>query len=320
MASASDKISRTSDGGVPAPATVQTDRAAGNNTLALDTTLHWPTPTGIKLSTWTVDATTQKIMSGTQQDFAGVVTGSTVTGLRKTSAGADAGNLENDICIMMPTAAWADEFAQAFLQEHSNPNGAHGDVHATSVAVAGPVTATSVSTTTLTVNGNDIANLTPSGIINMFAGTTAPTGWLFCTGQAVSRSTYSALFAAIGTSYGVGNGTTTFNLPDFRGRSAFGLDATQGEFAALGQTGGQKSVQAHNHGVNDPGHSHNLTLPTVVANGGSGLNYAGGGSVWHYLDYNQDIGSRGTGISIQSAGSGSNNLNPYETVNFIIKA
>jgi len=56
-----------------------------------------------------------------------------------------------------------------------------------------------------------------SGMIAAFARTTAPTGWLACNGSAVSRTTYANLFAAIGTTYGVGDGSTTFNLPDCRG-------------------------------------------------------------------------------------------------------
>lgn len=66
-----------------------------------------------------------------------------------------------------------------------------------------------------------------------FAGTAAPSGWLLCFGQAVSRSTYAALFAAIGTLYGAGDGSTTFNLPDCRGRSPFGKDDMGGTAAGV---------------------------------------------------------------------------------------
>src|SRR4051812_25604199 len=68
------------------------------------------------------------------------------------------------------------------------------------------------------------ANSSPSGTIVMFAGLTEPTGWVFCYGQAVSRTTFSSLFAALSTTYGVGDGTTTFNLPDMRGRVGVGRD------------------------------------------------------------------------------------------------
>jgi hypothetical protein len=59
-----------------------------------------------------------------------------------------------------------------------------------------------------------ISALIPAGLIHMFAGTIAPSGYLLCDGSAVSRSTYSALFAVISTTYGTGNGSTTFNLPN----------------------------------------------------------------------------------------------------------
>ena len=64
----------------------------------------------------------------------------------------------------------------------------------------------------------------PAGCVLPYAGATAPDGWLFCHGQAVSRTTYADLFAAIGTAYGPGDGSTTFNLPDLRGRVAAGRD------------------------------------------------------------------------------------------------
>lgn len=66
----------------------------------------------------------------------------------------------------------------------------------------------------------------PVGCIFPYAGATAPTGWLFCNGQAVSRNIESQLWAVLGTTYGAGNGTTTFNLPDLRGRVIIGKDTT----------------------------------------------------------------------------------------------
>ena len=67
-----------------------------------------------------------------------------------------------------------------------------------------------------------------AGEIVHYAGATAPVGWLKCNGAAVSRSTYAVLFAAIGTLYGAGDGTTTFNLPDYRGEFLRGLDDGRG--------------------------------------------------------------------------------------------
>lgn len=73
-----------------------------------------------------------------------------------------------------------------------------------------------------------LTNLLPIGTVLPFAGSTAPVGWLLCNGQAVDRTIAADLFAAIGTTYGVGNGTTTFNLPDLRGRVVAGKDTATG--------------------------------------------------------------------------------------------
>ena len=73
----------------------------------------------------------------------------------------------------------------------------------------------------LTVNGS-FSGVVPPGALMMYAAVTAPTGWLLCDGSAVSRTTYSGLFYAIGVQYGAGNGTSTFNVPDMRGRSPLG--------------------------------------------------------------------------------------------------
>lgn len=64
----------------------------------------------------------------------------------------------------------------------------------------------------------------PAGVVQAFAGATAPTGWLLCNGAAISRTTYAALFAAIASAHGSGDGSTTFNLPDYRGRIIRGRD------------------------------------------------------------------------------------------------
>ncbi len=70
--------------------------------------------------------------------------------------------------------------------------------------------------------------LTPTGMVAPFVGTTPPTGWLLCDGTAVSRTQYAALFAVMGTSHGSGNGSTTFHLPDYRGRFLRGVDGPDG--------------------------------------------------------------------------------------------
>ena len=114
------------------------------------------------------------------------------------------------------------------------------------------------------------------GEVRMFAGPAAsiPSGWYQCYGQAVSRGTYSALFAVIGTTWGAGDLSTTFNLPDLRGRAMFGIDNMGGSAASritsggsgiagntLGAAGGNQATQTHTHAVTDPTHNHTLTDP-----------------------------------------------------------
>jgi microcystin-dependent protein len=125
----------------------------------------------------------------------------------------------------------------------------------------------------------------PAGAVSPFAGATAPTGWLLCGGQPVSRATYSDLFAAIGTSYGVGDGSTTFNLPDLRGRVIAGRDMdmtgvggngvqnrltsttiTSGA-TGLGNNGGSQThtLSSDESGIRSHTHSNSLTGTTTFA-------------------------------------------------------
>ena len=87
-------------------------------------------------------------------------------------------------------------------------------------------------------SNNKAVPVLPTGSVIPFAGKTAPTGWLLCQGQAVSRTTYAQLFSVIGTTFGSGDGSTTFNLPDLRGRVAVGVDSD----ANLGTRAGTKGA------------------------------------------------------------------------------
>lgn len=112
---------------------------------------------------------------------------------------------------------------------------------------AGAVTTSKLATATIQL-------LAPTGVINAYAGSIAPSGWLLCDGAAVSRATYADLFALIGTTYGAGDGTSTFNVPNLKGRVAVGRDATQTEFDVLGETGGAKTHTLTSAEM--PSHSH----------------------------------------------------------------
>jgi len=96
-----------------------------------------------------------------------------------------------------------------------------------------PLGAASLDSSGLLPSAQLPSGIIPAGLLSPYAGGTAPTGWLLCYGQAVSRATYSNLFTAIGTQYGVGDGSTTFNLPDMRDRVPVGKGDMGGTAAAL---------------------------------------------------------------------------------------
>lgn len=102
------------------------------------------------------------------------------------------------------------------------------------------------------------------GAIKEFAGSSLPAGYLACDGQAVSRSTYAALFAIIGTTYGAGDGSTTFNVPDSRGRVVLDDGTGSGLTArTLGQTGG---AETHTLATAElASHTHNVTAVENVS-------------------------------------------------------
>jgi microcystin-dependent protein len=184
-----------------------------------------------------------------------------------------------------------------------------------------------------------VANATATGtpgIISQFAGATAPPGYLLCDGTAVSRTTYSSLFGTIGTTYGAGNGTTTFNLPNLKGRVPVGQDTAQSEFNVLGETDGAKTVTiteaqmpSHNHSgttSTNGSHSHNMNdsyLEGVYSPSGASRAFAGNQqySGWGDTRYIQANGDHSHTITTNSKGSGEahNNLQPYIVLNYIIK-
>jgi microcystin-dependent protein len=176
------------------------------------------------------------------------------------------------------------------------------------------------------------------------ASSVQPSGWLYCFGQTVSRSTYSALFTALGTTYGVGDGSTTFGLPDLRGRVLAGKDNMGGTAAnritsggsgivgtTLGAVGGTEThtlttaqLAVHTH-IQDA-HAHSASSYIRVG-GIDDLNMTGNGD-WVT---DSDAGERGTRPTYttvnantatnQNAGSGAAhpNAQPTMVVNYLIK-
>lgn len=144
---------------------------------------------------------------------------------------------------------------------------------------------------------------TPSGAVMAFAMNSAPTGWLACNGAAISRTTYAALFAAIGITYGAGDGSTTFNLPDLRGYFVRG-SGTNGDGTASG-TFGAKQADAylnHSHSITDPGHTHQYTAPA-----GSPL---AAGSSGNAFTQTSTTTSSTTGITVNTSTTGGTETRP----------
>ena len=184
----------------------------------------------------------------------------------------------------------------------------------------------------------------PAGVISPYAGTAAPEGFLLCNGNAVSRSTYAALFNIIGTSYGSGNGTTTFNVPNMIGRVPVGCQPESGYFNALGDQGGVTDVTlsvgqmpSHNHnGTTDSAGTHTHTSNAVGGQGNLGLCIADGTNTATVTDPNAgqlNLWTTPRTLTINADGShvhtfisnntGNNeshtNVQPYIVVNYIIK-
>lgn len=105
------------------------------------------------------------------------------------------------------------------------------------------------------VRFDQIVATTITGEIRMYGGSSAPSGWLSCDGSAVSRSTYASLFAILGTTFGVGDGSTTFNVPDLKGRAPIGVGTGSGLTART--LGGKVGAETHTHAMP---HQHEETV------------------------------------------------------------
>lgn len=212
------------------------------------------------------------------------------------------------------------------------------------------------------VTDADLANAmaatrVPSGSMTMFAGDNAPSGWLICDGSAIDRTTYADLFSILGTKYGLGNGTTTFNLPDLQNRFPVGRGPAPWS-DILNEKGGSKDLIVVSHTHSTPNHTHSAsgsagTEPAhqldvrnkkdggylfqfaSLAAGGSNaspgqLNYddgnAGFAGKWavdtpaHSHSIGVTVNSGGAATTGSAGGSGTDaNLPPFIVVNFIIK-
>jgi len=186
------------------------------------------------------------------------------------------------------------------------------------------------------------AGAVPVGVVNPFAGATAPSGWLLCYGQAVSRTQYPVLFTTLSTTYGVGDGSTTFNIPDMRGRVVAGEDDMGGTAAnritsgvsgitgtTLGATGGNENPQLHTHTISGGAHTHEVRGGSVYSAGGTADSFARSNSTGD-ANFRSGFESTGSGFGSSMAththsaanyGTGTaGNVQPTIILNYIIKA
>ncbi len=135
-----------------------------------------------------------------------------------------------------------------------------------------------------------LAGVSPTGTIQLYGGAAAPSGWLTCDGSAVSRTTYAALFTAVGTTFGSGDGINTFNIPDLRGRAPIGSGTGSGLTPrTLGATDG---TETHTHstpsGTSGSESSHTHSTPSGTSGSESSHTHAGAA---HTHDINHDHGA-----------------------------
>jgi len=168
-----------------------------------------------------------------------------------------------------------------------------GNVTLSVADIAGSVSSVAGRTGAVSLAIADVAGLatalTPVGTVVPFAGLSAPANWLFCFGQNISRTTYAALFAAISTTYGAGDGSTTFTLPDLRGRVVAGQDDMGGSSAnrLTGQSGG---LDGDALGAAGGAETHVLSEAQLAAHDhlvdmGAAINTGAGGSHSHSFGY-----------------------------------
>lgn len=163
--------------------------------------------------------------------------------------------------------------------------------------------------------GNDArlasARLLPTGAVTAFAGAAAPAGYLLCDGSEASRDGYSALFAVLGSTYGSGNGSTTFNVPDLRGRSPVGDDGTAGRMlsGARGEVGGEEFHTLT--GGEMPNHAHAIQ-------GTTGAGGAWGATDAIYAPHNGILNGQSVLSSFSGSDATHNNMPPYQVLNYII--
>ena len=314
--------------------------AAG--TFALDTTAYTA-----NTGTVTSIATTSPITGGT-------ITGSGTIGINASSANTASYVVQRDASGNFSAGTITATLTGTASTATNLAGGSGGTIPYQSSAGTTAMLANGTAGQLLQANGGTAAPSwvaspgVPTGSLFPYAGSSAPTGYLLCDGAAVSRSTYATLFGVLSTTYGSGDGSTTFNLPDLRGRMPLGAGTGTGLNASgtgkpsgtaqtartAGQWGGEETnllstneMPSHNHGGatgNAGSHSHTLNKEVLTYMGSGGNRYDPyPGSVW--------AGSPAAGLTIstqadhshtitaQGGGARHNTMPPFVVANYIIK-
>ena len=217
--------------------------------------------------------------------------------------------------------------ANSFTATSVSTNVLNATKVSTSIMTAAQVSATAIHATSVsavsgrfsgTVSASAFAGLgiIPTGMISPYAGGSAPTGFLLCFGQAVSRSTYSDLFAVVSATYGAGDGSSTFNVPDLRGRVVAGQDDMGGTAVSILTSSTPGGIDGSALGNTGGSQSNTITVSTLpdfhYFNNAAANNTAQAGS-------GRDAFSSGNGTSEQGSGEAHNNIQPTFILNYIIK-
>jgi microcystin-dependent protein len=178
--------------------------------------------------------------------------------------------------------------------------------------------ATKSQVDTVQANVNAL-QLEVTGAIKLYGGSSSPTGYLWCDGAAVSRSTYSALFTALGTTFGSGDGSTTFNVPDLRGRVPLGKDNMGGSTASRVTSASTNGGNATTLGGAGGAETHTLSTTEIPAHTHSynNPNSLSAGSAYSNASANALGNSASTGST--GGGSAHSNTPPWLAINYIIK-
>ena len=162
------------------------------------------------------------------------------------------------------------------------------------------------------INAQVSGDTLPIGTVLPYTNETAPENWLVCDGSELDRTEYNHLFAIIGTTFGGGDGSTTFNLPNLKGRTIVGLDAEDTDFNAIGKTLGEKT---HTLTVAEmPEHTHKFRASTKLGNDEGTTTYG------EKTSGNVISGNYGNAIQKEGSSQSHNNIQPSFIGVYIIKA